>query len=119
MPISYITASFKAFEGENFGFFDALIWIVSPVAGFRPCRAFLKAILKIPKPLMLTFPPAFIIFVISSVYASINSSACFLEISKRVANSCANWFFVVDGCDPAITFLLSLGDAQNFEQRLY
>src|SRR5205814_1367307 len=44
------TESFMAFPTRNFNVVFAGIWIVSPVAGFRPSRAFLSDLTSFPKP---------------------------------------------------------------------
>lgn len=50
--------SLNAFPAVNFGLFDALIWISSPVLGLRPSRAARSVNLKVPNPTMEIFLPA-------------------------------------------------------------
>ena len=59
-------SSLSCFPARNFGFFDAGIWIDSPVLGFLPVLALVSATLKVPKPAILTSPPAFKVDVIIS-----------------------------------------------------
>ena len=59
-------SSLSCFPARNFGFFDAGISIDSPVRGFLPVFALVLATLKVPKPAILTSPPAFNVSVIIS-----------------------------------------------------
>jgi hypothetical protein len=52
-----LTASLSGAPALNLGCFDALIWIVSPVRGFRPVVAARCATENEPKPTMRTSPP--------------------------------------------------------------
>ena len=56
MVFYLLTASFKPLPDLNFVFFDAAIWIASPVLGFLPVVA-LWLTEKVPKPVIFTLPP--------------------------------------------------------------
>lgn len=58
--------SFRPFAGRKRGFFDALIWIVSPVKGLRPLRALRSTFLNLPKSLIVTSSPFWMLRVIES-----------------------------------------------------
>jgi len=79
--------------GVNLGFLEAAIWMVSPVLGFRPSRAFLSETLKIPNPVMLTLSPDLMTLVTSSTKASNHSTPCFLVTPIFSASLPANSAF--------------------------
>src|SRR5207247_6874304 len=63
----FITASLNAFSGVIRAFFDALIWMVSPVAGLRPMCACRSTLANLAKPEMATCSPLATVPVITSV----------------------------------------------------
>ena len=58
--------SFRPFAGRKRGFLLALIWIVSPVKGLRPLRALRSTFLNLPKSLIVTSSPFWMLRVIES-----------------------------------------------------
>ena len=68
-------SSLSCFPARNFGFFDAGIWIDSPVRGFLPVFALVFATLKVPKPAIFTSPPAFKVFDIIAILNEVVNDA--------------------------------------------
>jgi len=74
----YFTASLRPFPALNTGTFFAAIFIVAPVWGFLPVRAFLLLTRNVPKPTSVTAAPYLSAFWIAANVASIAASASFL-----------------------------------------
>ncbi len=92
--VDYLTDFFRPAPAVNFGTFDAAIWILSPVAGFRPSRALRCETLNLPKPENVISPPRLRVPSIVSSTASTALHASFLLRPARSATWSTNSDFV-------------------------
>ena len=72
------TASFNSLAGRKATFLLAAIWMVSPVAGLRPCRAGRSFTSRMPRPFIRMRSPFFRCLVTDSTIAASRALACFL-----------------------------------------
>lgn len=81
--------------GLNVADLRAAIWIVSPVLGFRPCRAALSFTVKLPKPLRSTRSPDRKALPISPRRESATASTSLLGRSEAPATASMSCCFVI------------------------
>src|SRR3989442_530399 len=98
-----LTAIFSCLPARNAGAIDALMVIISPVLGFRPCRDARLRASKLPKPVICTFAPFFsspAMMPLSSNKASIVRVASALDILVRMASAAvSSALFTVAPCE--------------------
>src|SRR5271167_1177466 len=86
---------FSALAAENFAALLAAMLIVSPVDGFRPCRAARWLTLNLPKPASATSPPAASSSETTSIVVSSTCRAWLADSPLRVATFSASSFLVI------------------------